>query len=453
MERPPSLGRYPARRRDTDPRLHDPNANLAGPNVPPVSVGPTSSTNSPDTFVMQPAEPWSGWPDPTTPGADGTIWTTPLMDPYGAIDHGGGTYSGYGYGRGDVWNRVSTAMTCVDLNSRQLGSFPVYGMKGSSPFQLPPWSENPEPEAYSSWTEFVQSAVNSLLLRGECILYVTGRFADGYPSRFVTLNPDLVTVDLVDGRRVVTLSGGTDLDPRDVNVIRYQSWPQRLRGVSPLEWISRSIVTSSALERYATGLATRGGIPWGILKAAGNISKEQAEQAQTRWISARARADGAPAVIGGGLDLTPLTISPKDMALLELREFDERRICAAFGVPAYLVNVEQAGGMTYANASDLRTQHWQTTLRVLANLLATGWSSFLLPRGSRLEFNPDRYVQPPFGERVGGYATMFGLQDPETGLRAMEVTEIRAAERMMPVPQDPTADPLNYAQRLTGATT
>src|SRR5262245_22331480 len=108
-----------------DPRSNEPNANLAGPNVPPVSVGPTSSTNEPGNFVLD-AQAWSGWP--TT---DVAPWMTPPLENFtgGSTIGYGGDWTGYGYGRqfpADYLKRVSTVMTCVDLNGRQLASFPAY---------------------------------------------------------------------------------------------------------------------------------------------------------------------------------------------------------------------------------------------------------------------------------------------------------------------------------------
>lgn len=412
-----------------DPRLHTPNGNLAG------SVGPESS-GGPVMSTPWHAQAWAGWPDG---------WHTPPMgDTHDA-------WSGYGYGRtGDaLWGRVSTAMSCVDLNSRELGSFPIYGVKNGVPFTLPEWRNNPEPELFASWGDFVHSAVNSLLLRGECITYATGRFADGSVARFATLNPDAVDIEVVDGQRVVSVAG-EQIDPRDVKVIRYQSWPGRVRGISPLEWVGRSMSTSGALEDYASQLAERGGVPWAVLKSSRNIDATQATAAQQRWILAAKSRSGAPAVLGNSFDLQTLSLSPTDMALVELREFDERRICAAFGVPAYLVNVSMASGLTYSNAESLFRQHWTATLRPLAGLLAASWSDWLLPRGSSLEFNPDRYTQPPLGERVQAWAQMFNIFDPATGERAITIDEIRAAERMQPADTQPpaTAD----ATRLTGAT-
>ena len=303
----------------------------------------------------------------------------------------------------------------------------------------------------------MHGVVNSLELRGEAFCYVTGRYSPtsgGYPARFVLLNPDAVGIEWIDGRREY-LVDEVPVDRADICHIKYQSWPGRLHGISPLEWTAQSLATSSALEQYASRLATRGGIPWAVLKSQKNISRTQAEDAQATWVAAAARRDGAPAVMGNAFELEALSFSPRDMALLELREFDERRICAAFGVPGYLVNVAMADGLTYANASQLFGHHWTATLRPLAQMIAEVWSAWLLPAGSRMEFNPDRYVQPPPGERSQTYATLFGLVDPATGRRAMELDEIRAAERLMPPPpagdRASSDEALVHAQTLTGA--
>jgi HK97 family phage portal protein len=341
--------------------VHDRRHDRAMPpngNTPPGTVGPDHL--APGRNVMWPApqpgwpeggwhsEEWDGWP---------VDWQTPPREDFGHGSSlpgtGGGEWTGYGWGRQDpTLAKVSTAMTCVDLNSRQLASFATYGMRGDQPTTLPDWASSPEPELYESWPAFMLGAVNSLQLRGEVILLVTGRMASGRIARFIAVNPDHVDVEWIDGRRVFTLAGD-ELPAEDVLLTRYQTLPGRLRGITPLEWAASSITTSASLGRYAAGLATRGGIPWAVLKSQRNVSKDQAEQAQARWVAAAQRRDGAPAVLGNEWDIEPLTISPKDMALLELREFDERRVASAFGVPSYLVNVAMAGGLT-----GLPTKSW-----------------------------------------------------------------------------------------------
>ena len=60
------------------------------------------------------------------------------------------------------------------------------------------------------------------------------------------------------------------------------------------------------------------------------------------WVQGATSRNGAPAVLSGTLELETLTTSPREMALLELRIFDETRIAAALGVPPYLVGLAYA---------------------------------------------------------------------------------------------------------------
>ena len=152
---------------------------------------------------------------------------------------------------------------------------------------------------------------------------------------------------------------------------------------------------------------------------------------QNGWVAARKRADGAPAVLSGGVELNPLSLSPKDMALLDLRIFDEQRIASAFGVPPYLVGLPEPGGMTYSNANMLFDFHWRATLRPIAQTFADAMSNWLLPRGTQIEFNPDRYVQPGPLERAQTAQIMAGIVDGD-GNPARSVNEIRVGERLQP---------------------
>ena len=427
--RPAPLG--PPRFRSEDPRLRDPNENLAGPNVPPVSVGPTSSTNAPGNFVALPASSWSGWPGPDSTGIGPSPWDTPYLEPFGPSTIGpGGTYSGFGYGRMSeegYLRRVSTVMTCVDLNSRQIASFPIYGVRGHRPETLPSWAANPEPEIYADWSEFAKVLANSYQLAGETLLYATGRFSNGYPARFIALNPFSVEIDEESGRWYL---GDEELDPRDVLQIKYQALPPpKRRGIGPLGWTGRNLVSAAALERYTYEIATHG--VRAVLKAPGNLNRGQADDLKANWMTSRATWGGAPAVLSGGIDFETLSLSPKDMALLDLKVYDEQRIASAFGVPPFLVGLEQPGSMVYSNASSLFDHHWRATLRPMAQSFSGALSRWLLPRDVSIEFNRDEYVRPGLGERASTYATLHGIVDEE-GRPTMAVNEIRVAERLAP---------------------
>jgi len=356
---------------------------------------------------MPDVQAWQGWP---------VGWETPLWN--------GATYTG---------RLVSTLWTCIDLNTRQLASFPAYGVKGVKVIPLPEWANNPEPELYSDWVEFAKQLFNTFQSCGEAILWCTGRYSEssgGYPARFCVLNPQLVNVEWVDGNIEYSI-GGRHLDRKDICHIKYESMPTNLRGIGPLEWASRSIVSAAALEKMASDMAAKGGIPWGVLKSPRKLNGKEAKELQDQWLQGATSRNGAPAVLSGTLELESFATSPREMALLELRIFDETRISAALGVPPYMVGLPMPDGLTYSTASQALDFHWRTTLRTHAGAVASAMSQWLLPRGSGVEFNRDEYIRPDPETRARTYQTLFNMVD-EKGNRAITIDEIRLAERFLP---------------------
>lgn len=396
-----------------------PRDSIPNPNDPVGTVGDNVPAGFGDTHVMYPTgqletsgfmpevQAWAGWP---------TGWETPLWN--GAVNQS---------------RLVSTLWTCIDLNTRQLASFPVYGMKGVQIIALPEWSNNPEPEIYSDWTEFAKQLFNTYQAFGETIVYCTGRYSEasgGYPARFVCLNPSMVNIERRNGE--ITYSVGDEpLPRRDVCHIKYESMPTNLRGIGPLQWAARSIVSAGSLEKMATDMAYKGGIPWAVMKTPRKLNGKEVRELQGQWLDGALSRNGAPAVISGTLELDFPNISPREMALLDLRVFDETRIASALGVPPYLVGLPTPVGLTYANANQLLDFHWRTTLRTHAGAVASALSNWLLPRGSRVEFNRDEYVKDDPETRARTYQTLHSIVD-EKGNHAITLDEIRMAERLLP---------------------
>lgn len=408
--------------RSDPPRDNPPNAN-----EPLGSVGPNVAAGFGDTHVMysasnppMQAQAWQGWP---------TQWDTPL------------------WSEQSLPKLVSTLWTCVDLNTRQLASFPTYAMRGLQMKTLPEWANNPEPGTYADWTEAAKQLFNTLQVNGEAILWSVGRYADGSVARWVVLNPPWVNIEKRNGEVTYTL-GGSPLDREDVCHIKYQSRPGNLRGISPIEWVGQSLIGAAAMEHYAAELAMNGGIPWGILKTNRHLNAREADEMRDRWQAAARVRNGAPAILSGDLTLDTVAINPADMGLLEMRIFDETRIAAAFGVPPFLVGLPQPEGLTYSNANSLFEYHWRATLRTMAVAVAGAISEWALPRGTRMEFNRDPYVQASPKERAETYQILFNMVD-EKGNRAMTIDEIRMAERYLP--NTPSPDLLELAEgTITG---
>jgi HK97 family phage portal protein len=405
--------------RADDPRSWPDNANVQPP--PPVGVGPTTSegfgnehvmyadpdlpTVYTDRIMAPPVMPWSGWP---------VEWSTPNW--------------GTSVGTPELLARTSAVFGAIDMNSSILSTMPPYRLSGTQALPSLPWMINPQPEVYTGWTEAMKQVVMSYY-SGEAFLWCTNRYADGTVRNWVMLNKEWVDIEMMGQMRRYFMSDVDITD--DVLHLRYMSWPGYPHGLGPLAALATEIFGVEAMERYVANLATRGGIPWGVLTAPGNINGPQAMEMRTNFVNARLSAMGAPAVLGGGVTLTPFTLSPRDMALLELRQFDEARIVTLLGVPPLLMALPEGNtSMTYRNAEGIYDFHWRAFLKPKAATIAEGISIWALPTTQAIELNRDEYVKPNFAARVAGYQTMFNIVDPETGQRAMTVDEIRAAERL-----------------------
>jgi phage portal protein BeeE len=133
------------------------------------------------------------------------------------------------------------------------------------------------------------------------------------------------------------------------------------------------------------------------------------------------------------------SVSPRDMALLEIAQFTESRIAQLLGVPPFLAGLPVTGGgdsMTYSNVSQLFDYHDRSALKPFASSVMEALSNWALPRGQAAELNRDEYTRPPFNERAEAWVKLLAAG-------AVTVEEFRVAERLtgtMP------------AQAITGAT-
>jgi HK97 family phage portal protein len=393
----------------TDPRSWPENANIQPP--PPVSVGPTTSEGVGNTHVMHPLGPppvqaWSGWP---------VEWATPNWG-----DSVGGLAG--------MINRVSTVFGAIDLNASILSTMAPYRLQSTQVIDSLPWMRNPQPEVYTGWSEAFKQLVFSFM-NGEAFLWSTGRYADGTVRNWVVLNPAWIEVDMV-GQMRRYMMGGLDISA-DVLHLRYASWPGDAHGHGPLEALVWNLFGATALERYQAQLATRGGIPWGVLTAPGNLNQTQAQTLRDNFVQARLSSMGAPAVMSGGVTMAPFTISPRDMALLELRQFDEARIATLLGVPPTLLGLPTGeSSLVYQNVEAIYDFHWRAYLRPKAATIMEAISGWALTGPQTVELNRDEYVRPAFAERVAGWSTLFNIHDETTGERAISIEEIRTAERL-----------------------
>jgi phage portal protein BeeE len=164
----------------------------------------------------------------------------------------------------------------------------------------------------------------------------------------------------------------------DLLHIRYQSSVSDAHGHGPLEAGRARVTAAEVLSRYATNLAAGGGIPASVLEHPDELTAEQSSLLQSQWVSARMSSIGFPAVLSGGLKWSPTQLNPKDMALLELSQFNEARIAVLLGVPPFLVGLPSGGdSLTYSTTVQLFGYHWRDGLRPMAQIVMSALTGFL----------------------------------------------------------------------------
>jgi HK97 family phage portal protein len=366
-------------------------------------------------YDLEHMQPWPGWE---------TSWATPWLEPAGWDE-----WTGYGYGRKvglDAYmGSLSTVMTCIHLTSSQLASMPPYVQRGPDPVKAPEWCRpggSPQPEHYATWAEFVKLLVNSMMLRGFGALHVTSRYeATGMPRSFVLLNPDWVRFEPNDLGSANLFLGETPLDDADTLIVPFQRLPGRLRPVGPVEWAGASIIQADLLERYAGEIARHG--VSAVLKFPQAMNRTQANDAKGAWMESRRATGGAVAVLSGGAEYQPLSMSPKDMAMVDLMHMDENRVAAAMGVPGQLLGLPVQSGLTYSSTVHLTDFWWRTSLRTLAEQVAQSLSRFLV-HGQQIRFNRDEFTRPDPLTHAQAIETLHRVTDA-AGNPALTVNEAR----------------------------
>lgn len=332
------------------------------------------------------------------------------------------TYLGFNNPR--LIDNVWAANRCIQLNSQQIAAMPLRFFGSYEPA----WVSSPDPAWFANGIgDAVFAAVRSMYGWGDAFLYVTSRYANGFPSGWTVLDPEPVTVRNVNGRREYR-SGQKPLDAS--NVVQISRNPSgQLTGTSALRAYGAQMLSAVASADLSKAI-NEGGIPNAVLKSQRKLTEDQASTLQAQWAAARSLNRGLPAILPPELDFETLAFTPKDLMLLDLQQFDARVIASAFGVPPFLLNMPLEGGLTYQNPAQMFEAWWRTELRPAALRVSQALTANMLPRGSWVEFDARDILAPDFSELVAAWEKILTFG-------GASVDEFRASVlRLPPQPSD-----------------
>lgn len=382
----------------------NPNPNPQG--VPPASVAvPDYTPGDPDGFELlgDPIEVrafpqivpsgWDGWP---------ATWDMPL------------------WVQQQFSTLIDTAWACIDLNSQILASMPRYKLRGGQIVEPETWMENPDPRIYNSWHEFAHQLFWDYHL-GEAFVLATDYFSNGWPMFFRVVPPAMVEIEM-DGLERRYMIGKVDVTDSILH-IRYKSTIADAHGIGPLDAAGARVIAAGVMQRYTTDIVRNGGINMQTLETDQELDAGTAQTVSDDWTAARRANVGRPPVLSAGIKLVDHQVSAKDMALLELSQFTDARICVLLGVTPFQMALPSGDSMTYSNVEQVFEYHDRVSIRNKADAVMSALSQWALPRGSSVELNRDEYSRPGLAERAAYYETLIRI-----GVLTAE--DVKAIERI-----------------------
>lgn len=203
------------------------------------------------------------------------------------------------------------------------------------------------------------------------------------PSELYTLRPDRVNIiagrDEMPAAYRYSLGNNKFKDYRPDQVLHLKFFHplDDWYGLSPVEAAAYSIDQHNQAGAWNQALLQNGARPSGALVVKQADGNSAAELSEDQYHRIKAQIDeqysgaanaGRPILLEGGMDWKEMSMSPKDMDFIEMKNSAARDIALAFGVPPQLLGIP--GDNTYSNLAEARLALWeQTVLPMVQNMV------------------------------------------------------------------------------------
>lgn len=188
---------------------------------------------------------------------------------------------------------------------------------------------------------------------------------------------------------------------------------------------------AQSVDGYSHGTFASG-VPAGYLRVeTPGLTQEQATALKTAWLAAHGGDKRSIAVLNSTTSFTPISMSPVDAALVDVKRLSVSDVAFAFGLDPVTLGVAMSGSNTYTNIRDAWSNHRDFGLSPWLVALQDCLTA-LLPGDQTAAANLDGFANPPAGERYAAYKTAI-----DSGV--LTIDEVRALEGLPPLeaPDEP----------------
>mgnify|MGYP001373134865 CR=1 FL=1 len=231
------------------------------------------------------------------------------------------------------------------------------------------------PHPLMSAVSFFEAMTASMVLRGNCYAKIV-RAQNRSIGRLELQLPDNVNPPVLTGEDTVTY---TILDPHEVvdgeDMLHIAGLGgDGINGWSVVKYGSQSIGTGMAGDGYSASQMGNGAKPSGVLKFPTRLDDNARHKFRTEWNEEHqgSKNAGNIAILHGGMEFLPISMTNEDAQFLESRQFSVREIARWFRLPPHMLadlqdssvraNIEQQAMefITYSMAPWLT--RWQQAL-------------------------------------------------------------------------------------------
>jgi len=172
------------------------------------------------------------------------------------------------------------------------------------------------------------------------------------------------------------------------------------------------------IDQYLAG-AFRSGVPNGYLKVVQPqpLTQPQADELKARWLGAHGRRRSI-AVLNHATEFVPLTWSPVDANVQEMKRLAMADIAFAFGLAPEVLGLSLGLSGTYSNIKDWWRLHRDFSLSGWVDQIG-GVLSAQVPDGTNVSVNLDAHTRPDIADRVAIMAAASGTSIDQAALATL----------------------------------
>jgi HK97 family phage portal protein len=269
----------------------------------------------------------------------------------------------------DTAMQISPVWAAVKLISESIGSMPfnIYEVtdKGRRIATEHPLHRvlTQRPNQYQTDVEFWESMALNLAVSGNAYA-IKQRMGDELIGLLPVSSSQVETSLLADGTVIHAYTTGLNVKVyTNETMWHVKLFGNGIVGLCPLSYARNSIGIAIAADNRVSKIYSNGAKPSGILTIDKTLTREQRAQVRSAFAGLEEGNEDKLFVLEAGMNYSQVSMSPKDIELLDSRRFQIEDIGRFFGVPSILLNQTFGQSSLGSNVYEILAAFYKLNLR------------------------------------------------------------------------------------------